>query len=191
MRRRLFAVASAISLLLCLASVALRVRSYFARDMLFLTHHGDPYILHHNRRHMTYGITTTTICVSRGFIQIENQSNTESDTPIPLLAVERGLSWPSDLRLTVPWWSCLGFQYGRDDSILAAYVNFPIWMLALMFAALPAWRETAHILRRSTATSDPLCPSCSYRLTGNTSGVCPECGTPVPKESAERSPRSA
>ena len=24
------------------------------------------------------------------------------------------------------------------------------------------------------------CPACGYDLTGNTSGICPECGTPVP-----------
>ena len=27
---------------------------------------------------------------------------------------------------------------------------------------------------------EPLCPTCEYNLTGNVSGVCPECGTPVP-----------
>jgi hypothetical protein len=34
------------------------------------------------------------------------------------------------------------------------------------------------------------CASCGYSLTGNTSGVCPECFTPVPKEPAEESPRT-
>jgi uncharacterized paraquat-inducible protein A len=27
-----------------------------------------------------------------------------------------------------------------------------------------------------------LCVKCGYDLTGNTSGVCPECGTPLPAE---------
>jgi hypothetical protein len=35
------------------------------------------------------------------------------------------------------------------------------------------------------------CPTCGYNLTGNVSGACPECGTPVPKEPAEKSPRTA
>jgi len=30
------------------------------------------------------------------------------------------------------------------------------------------------------------CQRCSYNLTGNTSGVCPECGTPIPKEAQEQ-----
>lgn len=29
----------------------------------------------------------------------------------------------------------------------------------------------------------PRCPSCHYNLTGNVSGVCPECGTPLPASS--------
>jgi hypothetical protein len=29
----------------------------------------------------------------------------------------------------------------------------------------------------------PLCPNCSYNLTGNTSGACPECGTAIAKYS--------
>lgn len=28
-------------------------------------------------------------------------------------------------------------------------------------------------------TSDPLCRHCQYNLTGNVSGICPECGTPI------------
>ncbi len=29
-------------------------------------------------------------------------------------------------------------------------------------------------------SSDPLCATCQYNLTGNLSGICPECGTPIP-----------
>ena len=28
------------------------------------------------------------------------------------------------------------------------------------------------------------CPTCGYNLTGNTSGICPECGQPVPQSEA-------
>ena len=31
------------------------------------------------------------------------------------------------------------------------------------------------------AGGSPRCPSCGYDLTANTSGTCPECGTPVAK----------
>jgi len=32
------------------------------------------------------------------------------------------------------------------------------------------------------------CTSCRYNLTANTSGICPECGTPIPKEVQEKLP---
>jgi hypothetical protein len=35
-----------------------------------------------------------------------------------------------------------------------------------------------------------LCPTCHYNLTGNTSGTCPECGSPVPSSTATRQPQS-
>jgi predicted amidophosphoribosyltransferase len=40
-----------------------------------------------------------------------------------------------------------------------------------------------------SAPHDGHCSGCGYNLTGNTSGVCPECGAPVTKEVAEKSPR--
>ena len=45
----------------------------------------------------------------------------------------------------------------------------------------------ANLIRAYTAgggpppTSEPACTRCGYCLTGNVSGVCPECGTPVGK----------
>jgi hypothetical protein len=32
---------------------------------------------------------------------------------------------------------------------------------------------------RARFTADPTCATCGYNLTGNLSGICPECGTPV------------
>lgn len=36
------------------------------------------------------------------------------------------------------------------------------------------------IAKRKGRTEDSTCLSCGYDLTGNTSGVCPECGTALP-----------
>jgi hypothetical protein len=33
---------------------------------------------------------------------------------------------------------------------------------------------------RKPKADHPVCTRCGYNLTGNTSGVCPECGAPVP-----------
>jgi uncharacterized RDD family membrane protein YckC len=43
------------------------------------------------------------------------------------------------------------------------------------------WLKRAH--RVPFAADDRLCIGCGYDLTGNTSGICPECGRPVDKQS--------
>ena len=35
---------------------------------------------------------------------------------------------------------------------------------------------------RTVLTDEPHCNSCGYNLTGNESGKCPECATPVPEQ---------
>ncbi len=50
--------------------------------------------------------------------------------------------------------------------------SVPITLLVVARLLLVFWRKTP---RETT----PLCGRCSYDLTGNLSGVCPECGTPA------------
>lgn len=50
--------------------------------------------------------------------------------------------------------------------------DFPLWPILIVTAILPSiW--LAKSFRRPKRGC---CPECSYDLTGNTSGVCPECG---------------
>jgi hypothetical protein len=67
----------------------------------------------------------------------------------------------------------------KDDANYAwAYLMFPLWVPSLAFAAMsvPALRYFTRFRRMHSSGS---CSTCGYNLTGNTSGVCPECGTPV------------
>jgi len=63
-------------------------------------------------------------------------------------------------------------QNGRRE----AGMGLPLWIpLAVIgIPSLIAWRRSR---RRSGH-----CTKCSYNLTGNISGVCPECGMPVDKK---------
>ena len=58
------------------------------------------------------------------------------------------------------------------------WVEVPLMLLGMCCA-------TVHVLlRRFVEPVDPkMCQACGYSLTGNTSGICPECGTAI-----ERSP---
>lgn len=59
----------------------------------------------------------------------------------------------------------------------------PWWFLALASALFPAAALFKWVRRRAKAGSGG-CPACGYDLTGNASGVCPECGTPTAKVAA-------
>lgn len=56
----------------------------------------------------------------------------------------------------------------------------PLWTLLTLFSLVTiivGWRELRKI-------PPGHCPVCRYDLTGNTSGICPECGTPIAKSGA-------
>jgi hypothetical protein len=46
-------------------------------------------------------------------------------------------------------------------------------------------------LRRRRGNRSPHCAGCGYLLVGNTSGVCPECGTPLSPSQRRQLPRSS
>ena len=56
----------------------------------------------------------------------------------------------------------------------------PLWFVALVTAIAPVrFIVRWHRRRWQPMPEAPQCTSCSYDLTGNVSGVCPECGTKV------------
>jgi len=55
-------------------------------------------------------------------------------------------------------------------------VAIPYWSIVATTGALPIV-YLARMLRRRTRNRIGACVRCSYSLTGNTSGICPECGT--------------
>ena len=54
----------------------------------------------------------------------------------------------------------------------------PYWIIILVTAPAPAFWLRDRITRRRRMRTG-LCRSCGYNLTGNTSGVCPECGAAI------------
>jgi hypothetical protein len=68
------------------------------------------------------------------------------------------------------WWGHQGTIDAIDDSVI------PLWAVVAAFASLPMVLIGFKLMRRRRAMH---CAFCSYNLTGNTSGVCPECGMAV------------
>jgi hypothetical protein len=111
------------------------------------------------------------------------------------MGFQHGYEWssfdPSAFRK--PDFEILGFGYYRIATATAGFdqsvrrgVVIPIWFVVLMLAVIPwiGWRKLRR--RRLLARNQVhlLCRGCGYNLTGNTSGVCPECGMPVPSRLA-------
>jgi hypothetical protein len=92
-----------------------------------------------------------------------------------------------DLRLLLLWCAGVGVagvyllwrsvEYFRGAVGIAVFLV--VWgpiAVASFRRGLPAWRE----LRRRAREASGRCVHCGYDLTGNTSGVCPECGSGTP-----------
>ena len=73
----------------------------------------------------------------------------------------------------------LMFACSYDDSIQMVILTFPAWLPFVVFAVYPSTAFILGPLRRHRRRKKGLCLECGYNLTGNVSGVCPECGEPV------------
>lgn len=79
-------------------------------------------------------------------------------------------------------------------AVIAHYVLFEVWrlnkarhfgvgisLLAGLVATYPATALIRGPVRRWRRRRRGLCVRCGYNLTGNVSGICPECGTRIEK----------
>jgi hypothetical protein len=64
----------------------------------------------------------------------------------------------------------------RPRSDLRSYAIVPLWCPFVLIAGI-----TAFLWWRDRRLPPGHCRKCGYNLTGNVSGVCPECGEPVPQ----------
>lgn len=194
MRRKLFTIAAAVSLLICSATALLWVRSYWGTDYLQRTVAGpaDSMSITNGFRGIEW--TSGEVRLFRG----ESTSYPRGAYVEPVAGAPRSYwGWGRLGRGHVFWetpaprsfWDRLGFystQTGLDMSFATEskeWVAFPAWLPVLAFLVLPA----AWVVRLSRArrrASAGLCESCGYDLRG-TPERCPECGT-VPKRRLNR-----
>jgi hypothetical protein len=87
------------------------------------------------------------------------------------------------LALTCAWLSLLGIR-SHADLFVFFEDEAPGWGICFVFLGLAAllmpWYPS------KSQESPPLCETCGYNLTGNVSGICPECGTRVPELSGAK-----
>jgi hypothetical protein len=176
-RRRLFNFAAAVSLVICVASIALLARSFWIADTLIRTHFDPRYDEMVTRRfdsecgRLTYDGMTDPIA---GW--------PVSDGTRALFAAEDGWTYKTDrshnrLRLrdsllSVTWWNRVKLMAGTER-----YIDVPAWPITLLTTVLPVLFVLRYRLaarRRKIGR----CPTCGYDLRASPDR-CPECGTAV------------
>jgi hypothetical protein len=171
MTRRLFNLLTALSLLLCVASLGFFLRSLGVKDRIDVESVTPEGLKIH-----------WVVLASAGGVAVQRSSYLVAfDTPMPeprwrlVRRSEPIGATPSFSRWRDAGYTAWGASY--DSNHLA---TLPIWLLALIFSVFPAIRVYSRRPKRPAG----LCPSCGYDLTGNVSGTCPECGAPAGRASA-------
>jgi len=187
MRLRLFTATSVLSLLLCVITVVLWVRSYFTVDLI---------LRGVQKGHSSY--TTGYVQSGHGIIvaQYIYYDEVQGMGVRPLLSGWAGRSEPmvvNRLDVTDPLYITRdGIHFGRyglgyiKGASRAQYrVAIPHFALAVLTFLLPAAWAWQRGVRRSRARNRR-CLRCGYDLRAS-SGRCPECGTLVPSRNASTS----
>jgi len=186
-RRSLFTLASAVSLLLFVATVVEWVRSHrYEHTAQLIRNNADYSVPLWWRRRITLASAGGTVVIDGVIQSLRGSENLDeikrlAEDPLqqPFEFASRPLKHPQPLRIgirsAVPWhgFVCriVGFAYGHRYTAAV-----PMWSIALVAAILPTTFAFGWVRRKKPAGA---CGNCSYDLTGNTSGVCPECGTAV------------
>jgi hypothetical protein len=106
----------------------------------------------------------------------------ESNAPIPY---RQAVAWRANSRpmsadrlLELLRGEGFFFNYNAEPT-REMILQVPLWMLILLFGVFPTYALIARRVREHIRIERGQCLKCGYNLTGNTSGVCPECGTKV------------
>lgn len=106
---------------------------------------------------------TSTVTVQHGVFSVVHWS--ESDKKLSSYQfgiVERnGIPWPTP----------------SGSYLVLRRLTLPLWIPFVLFGAYPTFALFRGPLRRQRRRRRGECIGCGYDLTGNESGVCPECGS--------------
>ena len=167
MRRWLFNFAAAISLVLCLGTAALWVRSESASTRI-ISRRGWMYA------DMAGGFLVQTLSdPTNKYLPLIDGSDQNTPLGVAGKQLYRKLGWllPG---VSLYW----GESAPPSPPVRVIVVQMDYWPLVLLWAILPLWagvRRIRPIIRQQIGR----CIVCGYDLTGNASGTCPECGTPI------------
>lgn len=181
MLRRLVTFASAISLLLCVAIFTLWIRSHWFRDVADVSTRGVTPIGNLGIYATSYTTsmdgTLTVNCVLQWWPDNDNVryfalNNPCSEPRHSLTSTRR-----ADFTQIMPSYDLFDWHWDSQYSqFRQLQVAISHWLLGLISAAMPAsWLLMRRY--RPNHSCAGYCKTCDYNLTGNISGICPECGS--------------
>ena len=164
-RRRLFTLLSALSLLLCIAVCVLWVRSYRTVDMLHVRTAGR--ISHVSPYGGSLWLGT--------WLRRDHDPSSLTTGYRPFPAAGNDVIWEGYRQR--PHARLLGFHYLAEHAELPSYrlLIVPGWFALTLTAAAPAFWLYGRLRSRARSRRG-FCPSCGYDLRA-TPDRCPECGT--------------
>ena len=171
MRRRLFIILSAVSLVVCLTNAATWVRTYEnpqVRDAKW-------YRAARDRGFACW--------LADGRVWAWRASSSHPISQEERLFGILGFECSSRVELVCPYPSSGWRELYPSPAQSGVRLSIPCWFLCAVTSVLPAiwlWRYRRD--RRLRSDGMPHCVKCDYNLTGNVSGICPECGTPIPAD---------
>jgi len=178
MKRRAFQLAASLSLLLCIATSLLWARSY-----------NTAFWLIREDFDASSGATEfARIHLATGRVTIDD---TRYHLPEELHSLPSGRRWEfyrnpnwfNERRYSPPTWTLWNFDRGkfpyRGPQGIGTYTIVGVNLLLPAFITFfsPILCFIQYLLNKRRRLG--LCPTCHYDLTGNLSGTCPECGTPI------------
>ena len=158
MKRLVSTLLSTVSLLACVAVTVLWVRSY-----RFPPNRAGGDVLNISRHDAMWWVIS-----ARGRVTFCRQC---------------GRDWGREF----PGFNAAGFRYGGLRGPSGSLYNAAVphaFLSALLLAPPAAWLVLER--RRRRRPRPGRCQACAYNLTGNVSGVCPECGQLVPPRATPR-----
>jgi hypothetical protein len=176
MKRRLFNLAAAVSLVVMLAMVVLWIRSYSVQDIVWIARPGNTFMgeVATSRGNLVVGL----LIDWRALDEIKSCNLKLATTSIwhdanPVTPDNQVEAFHTNVRHTF-----LGIGYSRSWSVNDTDVTMdaPLWLMSLMTAMLPAVALRRRLVRRRRHEPGKYpCERCGYDLRA-TPDRCPECG---------------
>jgi hypothetical protein len=170
MTRRLFTLVALLSLALCLATAVLWVRSYWTADRFGFSTLSAVWT---DRGTLVTGHAEADPEMAPQGAFFPGYRHGELDDPEELFNPRRiaRRGWNIGVAHVERFPPRNPFPASREFFVVVEF-----WAIVATAAALPAmW--LLKISKRRMRVRGGRCAQCGYNLTGNTSGVCPECGT--------------